>query len=441
MADAGSITAWLKLNTDGFVSGMDKAKIGLVQWRDQTNESSRDMLKWGAAITATIAPLLLLGREVIQATEKYGAMADTITDLALVTGLSTEKIQKLQYASILAGQDFGTTSIAATKLTLSISGFSDSSSAAHKAFDRLGVNPAGKSREQVFDEVARAIYNVKDETERASVASELYGKSWKDMIPFIETYVEKADEIKEAPIFSDKELQNLKEANVEWQKLSTNVTIYSGKALAFLDDINNKYNESQKSMQTGSPIYQKYYEIFGYRDGSKPGSSSSGAGGRGGSVTPASSSSTSAMSDNSWAYALFGGESAGKSDNAVDKIENLTKAMKTYKDALKDVATETKELADLNRDYYGDVEYAGRDMSQIRSLTRNWDKSTAKQKESVASAQGKAGEAAAAVGKAGGDLVLYINGNQAPVTVPGIIGNTSGISAADLMAKGIRKVA
>jgi hypothetical protein len=303
------------------------------------------------------------------------------------------------------------------------------------------VNPAGKSREQVFDEVARAIYNVKDETERASVASELYGKSWKDMIPFIETYVEKADEIKEAPIFSDKELQNLKEANVEWQKLSTNVTIYSGKALAFLDDINNKYNESQKSMQTGSPIYQKYYEIFGYRDGSKPGSSSSGAGGRGGSVTPASSSSTSAMSDNSWAYALFGGESAGKSDNAVDKIENLTKAMKTYKDALKDVATETKELADLNRDYYGDVEYAGRDMSQIRSLTRNWDKSTAKQKESVASAQGKAGEAAAAVGKAGGDLVLYINGNQAPVTVPGIIGNTSGISAADLMAKGIRKVA
>jgi hypothetical protein len=430
MADAGSIEVWLKLNADGFVSGLDKAKIGLTGWRDETNRNTMDIAKWGAAITATVAPLLLITKAAIDATEKYGAMADQITDLALVTGLSTDKIQRLQYTSVLAGQDFSTASIAATKLTLSISGFADSSSAAHKAFDRLGVDPTGKSREQVFDEVARSIYSIKDETERASVASELYGKSWKDMIPFIDAYIEKADEIKEAPVFSDKELQNLKEANIEWQKLSNNITIYSGKALAYLDDINNKYNEIQaNNAKNPGPINSFLESMFGSKSGGN-----TGAGGRGGAITTAASTPLSGAASNQWALDIFGGASEGKQKTQVDLLDDITDAIKKQKEATEDLADEKERLAEIDKDYADtqadlDKEYARslittdpRNVQAMMNLNlqhqyaeedvgTDYLRQSSKQKTNVSTSQKGVEEAGAGVAKAAGDFTVNINGN------------------------------
>ena len=60
MAEAGTIWVRIALAADGVKKGLEEAKSSLTEWRDQTNESSGDMLKWGAAITAITAHLSLL---------------------------------------------------------------------------------------------------------------------------------------------------------------------------------------------------------------------------------------------------------------------------------------------------------------------------------------------------------------------------------------------
>jgi hypothetical protein len=124
-----------------------------------------------------------------------------------------------------------------------------------------------------------------------------------------------------------------------------------------------------------------------------------------------------------------------------ERLKALKKATDDLTKANEDLFDAKEKLYDINKNYYDDVEYAGRDMSQIRSLTRNRDKDTANQEKEIETAQGKVMAAAGTVAnQTGKDLILYIGGNSAPVTVPGVIGNTSGVSNADLMQSGIRKV-
>lgn len=437
MADAGSIWISLRLKTDEFTQGIDKAKVKLTGWRDETNKGVQDLTKWGTALTATIGPVIAAGTAVYALQQKYGAMADQILDLSASTDVGVEKIQQMQRAAILSNTNFGSVELGLNRLSLSIEAAGDKSSGAAQAFAKMGIDPTGKSLDQVFEETATALMGMENTTDRNAAAMAIYGKQWSELIPYMETYIEKKKEIQSSPTFSKQELKDLEDAKVAWDDLGNSVTIYTGKGIVAVQQgvdllaamspiisgngkqfLENAQTYRQEQIQKEQ---QKLKDLLAENaKASSPGVDTA---------------------PGNWAASLFGGESEGKQKSAVDYLDAISDAMKKQKDAVKDLADEKKKLADIEKNYYDDIEFAGRDMSQIRSLTRNWNKETTSQKKSIAAAQGKVGEASAAVGKAGGDLVLYINGSQTPVTVPGIVNNTSGISNADLMAKGIRKVA
>lgn len=225
---------WVKIGLDAaeLQFGLDKAKYALTEWRDKTNENTRDLARWGAAISAQAAPLIAYAGAVYKATEKYGQMANELKDLSYQTKISTDRLQQLQYAAVLAGANFDKIAVGLTQLTQSMADTSDTSSKAYKAFMGLEVDPRGRTPEEVFDQTARALVGMESVTLRNQYAMDLYGKSWKDMLPYMETYIENAKEIREHPWMTEQELNELEEAKIEFDKIGSKVTTLAGKVLA-----------------------------------------------------------------------------------------------------------------------------------------------------------------------------------------------------------------
>ena len=234
VAGKQGVGLWVTLGLDKqqLETGLAQAKTSLVNWRNETLASTGEIAKWGAAIGATAAPLLAVGYAVVQLTEKFGAMADELNDLSYATGLSTDKMQDLKYAAILSNDNFGTVANGIQILTKNVADFNDTSSQARAALLALGVDPTGKGMDEVFDEVAVSLAGVNSETDRAKIANDMFGKSWKDMIPFLKDYVKNRDEIKKRQGWSQDEINELENAKAAWDSLVDSVTIYTGKVLA-----------------------------------------------------------------------------------------------------------------------------------------------------------------------------------------------------------------
>ena len=424
MADAGSIWVNLRLKADDFIFGIDKARYKLTEWRDATNEGTKNMAKWGAALTATIGPAIAAGTAVYALQQKYGSMANTVLDMSAATGIGVEKIQQLQRTAVLSDTAFGTVEMGINRLTLAMDKARDSTSAEAAAFAKLGVNPSGKSPDQVLDETATALMGMQDVTQRNSIAMDIYGKSWSELIPFMETYIEKKEEIQKSTTFSKQELQDLKDAKAAWDDLANSVTIYTGKALVQVQqgtDLLLKTDAAFRKLGAG--------DVAGFIDAAADyrterirkemekaqqviaDNNKSSAGG------------WAPETGNSWAYDLFGvsGETAGAAKSVTDYMDAISEAMKKQKTATDDLTAAREKLADIDKDYQRQLSVLNpRDVSAARDLITRHKWAVEDQQAAIGKAQGKVAEAAAGVGKAGGDLVIYINDKLAH-REPGVV--------------------
>lgn len=446
MVDFGELRVRLGLDSTALKAGLAQAKSDLTTWRDETNKGTADMARWGAAIGATVAPVLALGTAIYATQQKFGAMANEIDDLSITTGLSTDKIQQLQYAAVLSGDSFSSVTMGINQLTLSMSKASDATSEAGKAFAELGVSTAGKSPDQVFEDTTAALMGMEDTTKRNEIAMTLYGRSWKEMLPFMEDYIKNKEKIQKSPTFNKQELQDLKDAKAAWDDLGNSVTIYTGKALAAATKFNDDYNESQKRFQTGNPFYELFRDT-GVDPGRGNGPKTGGADWSGGKKVSAGATAADPFAGLNYDQAntkyitdfqipalekklkdlqasgtALPEEIAAASLDVISAYEKLNKAteaetdaLRSQKDAVKDIIDETEKLADINTDYARNLQQLDpRDVQGFINLKMRyqWDKED----------QGKRISAAESVAQAAGVSVSSGQGNitiTGPITVTG----------------------
>ena len=240
----------LSLDKTGFDTGLAKTKVDLVNWRNETNASSGEMLKWGAAIGSTVAPLLAVGVAANALIQKYGSLAQELKDLSYNTGTSTEKLQQLQYAAVLTGTSFDKVTFALGQLNLKMAEAGDKTSEAYKSFYSIGVNPEGKTPDQVFEAVALALSHIESPTERARIANELLGKSWKEMLPYMKEYIEKKDEIARNPTFTEEDLDSLENMKSGVDDLTKRLEVLVGKGLSRV----KQYFEMWEQFNPAKPV-------------------------------------------------------------------------------------------------------------------------------------------------------------------------------------------
>jgi len=177
-------------------NGVDEAGDEVEDLGDKSAKTG-DLLKANLASQAIVAGVKALASAIMEGAKALGEMvvnaayaADDLNTMAKTTGLSTEELQKFQYASDLIDVSLDTLTGSMTKLTKNMASAQSGSGAAAEAFKRLGVSVVDgngdlRDRNEVFNETIAALGQITNETERDAVAMNLFGKSAQDLNPLI----------------------------------------------------------------------------------------------------------------------------------------------------------------------------------------------------------------------------------------------------------------
>jgi hypothetical protein len=414
-----------------FVVDMTNWSSGIKQAQKDIDGTEKSTKKLGAAAGLSSRDLLLLSGSVTAAgyaayaeIQHFGALANEIEDLSYTTGVSTDKIQKLRLAAILAGDDFGPTSAGLNRLTLAMDEAKDKTSEAAKAFARLGIDPTGKTPDEVFDEITSALIHMKNETARNALANTLLGRSWKEMLPTLETYYEKKKKIDDTNRYTEKEIQNMKDLKTATDEQVHSMDTFFGKRISNLVTLWNYQDKLGKNVISGKtqaakgsdkPVAEDTGEQFGPFQGIDPfaGLTAKQADLKlltdytipdltkklrelqktGGSASDIAAASLDLKKAQEQLIEVSAKETDAQGD--------LKSAYEDLTTSIDDVAEARERLADIDKNYQRDLSTADiRNPADIRNIIRQHQWNTEDQQERIGTAQSGVLAAGAAYGNA-----------------------------------------
>lgn len=141
-----------------------------------------------AAVTAaTVAVVAEVGKGIVELSE-YG---DHIDKASQKMGISAEAYQEWDFVLQHCGSSIDAMKTGMTRLEAAVIDNKD-------AFQKLGISQqevANMSKEDLFAATITGLQNVKDETERSAIATELFGKSYTELAPLLNTTAEETKEM------------------------------------------------------------------------------------------------------------------------------------------------------------------------------------------------------------------------------------------------------
>lgn len=151
--------------------------------------SGKTVAAMGAA-AAAVAVLVKAEKQLMDMTIQASASADELLTQSIISGMDSEKLQQLQYASELIDVSTETIVDSQTKLIRSMNDARDGSSDAAKEFQKLGISVTDSSgqlrdADAVFYEVIDALNQVENGTERDAAAMAILGKGARELNPLI----------------------------------------------------------------------------------------------------------------------------------------------------------------------------------------------------------------------------------------------------------------
>lgn len=142
------------------------------------------------AFAAAAAAVVEVEKALANLTLEQAAAAGEIQDVAMQTGLSTEAVQRYQYACDLIGVSFDTVASSQAKMIQSMADVQSGSETAAATWNQLGIevmNADGSLRDaqEVFLEVIDVLGQIENVTQRDAVSMEIFGRSAQDLNPLI----------------------------------------------------------------------------------------------------------------------------------------------------------------------------------------------------------------------------------------------------------------
>lgn len=188
-----------------------------------------------AAFAATVAAASKVVSSLTNMTVEGSEYADQILTESVVTGLSTDALQKYHYAAELVDVDVGTITKSLAKNTKQMASAQKGTGSAADAYAKLGVkvtksNGELRDSEKVFWEAIDALGEIENETERDALAMELFGKSAQELNPLIKAGSDRMKELGEqaeaaGAVMSDDMLNAYGEFNDKLQELKSGVDV------------------------------------------------------------------------------------------------------------------------------------------------------------------------------------------------------------------------
>lgn len=169
------------------------ATVGVSAIKTGIDQAIKGFTAYTAAVTAAAAATV----GVTKAAAEY---ADEVNTQAAITGMSTEQVQKLKYASDLIDVSFETVSSSMARMIRNMNSARTGTGATAEAFAKLGVSVTDangnlRDSDTVFEEAIRALGKIDNETERDAMAMQLFGKSAQELNPLILGGIDKLKEL------------------------------------------------------------------------------------------------------------------------------------------------------------------------------------------------------------------------------------------------------
>ena len=144
-----------------------------------------------AAFAAAVAGAKEVGEALVSCTMDAAAYSDELLTQSTVTGVSTEKLQELNYAAELVDTSVETITGSMTKNLRAMDSAREGTGAAAEAYEKLGIsvtNSDGSLRdnEAVYWEVIDALGQMEAGADRDALAMDILGKSAQELNPLIE---------------------------------------------------------------------------------------------------------------------------------------------------------------------------------------------------------------------------------------------------------------
>ena len=143
--------------------------------------------KWGAAIAgAAVAG----GTALVKFAESSAATADNVDKMSQKIGISRQAYQELDFICSQSGTSVDTLQAGMKTLTAAMTGAANGTKANVAQFKKLGVSVVDSSgnlrkQEDVLFDTLKALQGVKNQTEKARLATQLFGRSGSEMMPLI----------------------------------------------------------------------------------------------------------------------------------------------------------------------------------------------------------------------------------------------------------------
>lgn len=175
------------VNTDDADKSLQKTEKNAEGLAAKFGNGVKAAAKWGAAIAAaaTTAGAAIFGL----ATSAAGT-ADEIDKMSQKIGISAEAFQEWDYVMGQNGMDVDKLSVGMKTLVTQMDKAANGTASAQENFDRLGIsifNADGslKDQEVILNETMHALADMENGTEKARLATELFGKAGIEMMPML----------------------------------------------------------------------------------------------------------------------------------------------------------------------------------------------------------------------------------------------------------------
>ena len=154
----------------------------------------------GKAFAPVSAAAGVAGGLLLKGAKDTAAYTDNIDKMSQKLGISRKAYQEWDYILSQNGASIDSMKMGMKTLTNSIDKVSQSGDTAGTAFERLGISYdqlQGKSQEEVFEMTITALQGVQDETERAALANQLFGRSGQELAPLLNAGAGSVEELKQ----------------------------------------------------------------------------------------------------------------------------------------------------------------------------------------------------------------------------------------------------
>lgn len=166
--------------TQKYSNNLKKAKKSSDTFKASTLMAADSLLNLKDRFVSTI-------KSVVGLAQAQADLINDLNDLSTRSGISAKSIQGLQLAFRASGQDAGQVKQLLDKMPVTMSALANGTGAATKAFNKLGLSAFEtdgtlKSSQKVFMEVTNELQKMKSGTEKAAIASDIFGRQAGNML-------------------------------------------------------------------------------------------------------------------------------------------------------------------------------------------------------------------------------------------------------------------